>query len=337
MSEPGTQLTLAPEKPFVGESVELFLDQILPFSSLPPSAEFVANVGRYGVLQPPLLERVSRKGQETRYRILAGRRRVEARRQVALLNDEELNRVRITGYVVNLNGWQGGLDVLAAIENELRSENLVQTLTALEALAEEGATEAQIAETLGIPAQRQRRIWRMHDLVSELRAAVAANRMSVAAAERAARLAPDEQRALAAEAGDGRISGAMVADRRRVHRDTAVDDLFADLDAAVAMPPAEPVTVPNVVAPRFEAADWRERVLAHIRAALDELPLDAGPDDRKAAETWLQLQGCPSRSFGSWASTLSLLVAAGAGLGADSERLLVEAGFAEEQRVQAGG
>jgi len=69
---------------------------------------------------------------------------------------------------------------------------------------------------------------------------------------------------------------------------------------------------------QLDAESKRERILAHVRAALDELPVGADLGDRSAVENSLSGQGCPSRSYGSWASPASLLAAVAAGLGAEA-------------------
>ncbi|HEX4622453.1 MAG TPA: hypothetical protein VH208_12890, partial [Myxococcaceae bacterium] len=184
----------------------------------------------------------------------------------------------------------------------------------------------------------------------------------------AARLSQlDQERLVEVLADRKRLTGADVEALRHVERAAAVDELFAALGPdPEAAPPAEAVPAPptalsqitaiveawrghripphwamgdvaGVLAgeqpatppPPDEATTWQSRALAHILAALAELPPElqnpnAGvtpwPEEvastnRKAAGAVLERHGARLTSYGSWASPFPLLAAAAVSFG----------------------
>ncbi len=265
MAAAASQLTLSPSSPPRGEPCMIPLEQIKPVVALAPTPQFLSSVRSVGVLQPVILARTL--DGPYGYELLAGRRRYAAAMKV-MQENPDAGRTKVPAYVLQLDGWASGAAVVSAIENELRGANSMDTLQVLEALAAQGFTATQIASELGISPQRQRRIWRLHELIPELREAIADNRMSTAAGEKAARLSHTDQRALAAAASGKRITGHMVAASRQVRRDDALRSLFADLDAHAPMPAAATSVDAAAALAQIEAivAGWGEEPPRRPRA-----------------------------------------------------------------------
>lgn len=221
--EDACQLRLAPEAPLVGEARSVPLASIRPPAArLGAPPELVRSIRSVGLLQPLLL--VPTDGRDDYlYQVVEGARRWDALTQVAV---DDPSRDTVPALVVGLDGWQG-LDILSATANERRGPNIVQLLETLERLYAGGATPSQVHQATGMSPQRQRRVWRLHGLIPDLRAAVTSRQVTQAVAESAARLSAEDQASLAAS---GRVTAETVRAKRLVERSAAIEHLFADLD-----------------------------------------------------------------------------------------------------------
>ncbi|NJM68152.1 MAG: ParB N-terminal domain-containing protein [Acaryochloris sp. RU_4_1] len=177
------QLNLIPEKVATPKYRKVFVEE-LPQDLLGslPSKSFIESVRRFGVIEPVgLIENGSM------YTIAYGRRRIKAARQLKLIS--------IPAMIYPL-GWTPA-EVLALIENQHRSENVVAKLEAIDTLRRE-ATPEEICHAIGInKIQLNQAVHLLDGLIPALQDALRENRMAVSTAKKALKLEVDQQREVA--------------------------------------------------------------------------------------------------------------------------------------------
>ncbi len=191
------------------------LDQ-LDFDHEPgePSAQFIENVRRAGVIVPIVI----RHGQHVheRPRVLDGVRRCKAARLVGLT------------HVMATDADDLDPDVVTLITNNNRSPNPRTELAAIERLIKTtGATPKQLARELGIPYGTVKRRMKLRKLSGPARRRFEAGDIAIGVAERMSKLPKREQnRVLGETARDGvPITAEAISAVEQVGRAAAVAEL----------------------------------------------------------------------------------------------------------------
>jgi|GEM_PF-4775864 len=177
------QLQLLPEQPVSPEIRQVSVKELpeqLPGSE--PGKAFIQSVEKFGILQPVgLIE--SNFG----YHVAFGRRRIKAARLL------ELDSIPAHIYPAD---WTP-TEVLTLVENQQRRDNLAAKLEAIASLRLK-ATMNEICLAVGVTKTELRSAIRLIDgLIPELRLALAEGRMTASTAQKAVRLAPEQQQTLA--------------------------------------------------------------------------------------------------------------------------------------------
>jgi ParB/RepB/Spo0J family partition protein len=151
-----------------------------------PSAEFVESVKRDGVIEPIVLLRADKK-----VKVLTGRRRIKAARAAGL--------AKIPARVFDLGDEDSAAfqHIHILLLNGMRSDNPITDLEAIESLLLMGAEDKEIAAATGLSVQTIRRRLRLGALHKVLRDALRKGKITIAAAEKAARLPYPTQETLA--------------------------------------------------------------------------------------------------------------------------------------------
>lgn len=222
-----------------------------------PTAEMVASVKRFGVLDPIILTEtiVERKGrrEESKLDIENGRGRVLAARAAGL--------TEIPAHIYPRGLYAPG--VLTMMLNRQRRANPAAELAIVERLLSEGHAQSDICQATGKTKAEVNALLELVNLSPELRQAFAEGRLSVSCAGRAARLTPAQMlRLVTTLAENGKITTKDVAHARLTERQAAGgtipwDDLLAGKDA-------EDTDIP-----------WRSRIASQVRMLAQTLPTEA--------------------------------------------------------------
>jgi ParB/RepB/Spo0J family partition protein len=216
----------------VPQAVPEWEDTMIPLDALPlvyeaPPKGLVDSVRQFGVLQPIIVQVDMTSALLERpgpcFYIIAGRRRTAAARKAGL--------ERIPARILTNSAGDINPDTILLIENAERGPNVAAEARAVEALIAQGNDPKAISRATGMKIATVRKRMALKRLAPELFAALEAGRISPGAAEAAARLTMGEQTALLAKAEGKRITGDMVADRKRV---TASGTIQATLAGVVA-------------------------------------------------------------------------------------------------------
>lgn len=199
-----------------------------------PSADFVENVRRLGILQPvALIQAVPAGGG---YRIVEGRRRIGAMRQ--------LGRETIPAYVFEHGTTVAHAAAMTLSANMQRRANPVREFAAIRAMVGRGLTEQQIASELRIPLQTVRARMRLANLGSALMTLFQNGVLAPSVAERAARLDGERQASLYLRyQQNGRITAADVREVTQVRDREAVEEMPEDLFRTPDLPTPQIETV----------------------------------------------------------------------------------------------
>lgn len=133
-------------------------------NAVKPTAQMVASVKKYGVINP-----VTLRGDE----LVAGRRRVLA----AIAAGQATVPARIFPADYSKTA------ILSLIENEQRRANPISDLKSIEALQDSGMTDEEICNEVNCTKQRLAKILRVKNLIPELRIAFEAGLIKFSAAE----------------------------------------------------------------------------------------------------------------------------------------------------------
>lgn len=204
-----------------------------------PTAEFL-RLTEKGIIHPVLVQ----PNGTGKLKVLDGRRRVKAARHHGF--------AEIKGYLIPA-------DVpmaigLALVLNHQRSQNIVSDLLTIEELLNQGLPVAEIARQTGIPLATVNKRLKLQKLIPELREKLAAGKISPSNAEKASKLKPDEQKALAENKV---VTGKMVDEARCV----------------------KAVELPSFL---FETPGAPETVSTQVTAATDTPVLDVVPENPEA-------------------------------------------------------
>lgn len=250
------QLELLPDGMPKTRRARLQLSTLFGFEHARPRRELAESIARLGLLQPVVVA----ESRESGYRVIEGRRRVKAIKELAE-NGKWVSPPIVEALVID-DGAGYGEPVRSGMVLALhaaRSASPVSELHAIEAILEAGGEEAatvkRIAEQTGMPVQTVRRRLKLRRLSARLRAAFENGEMTASAAEAAARISAEQQQELerVADAGE-RVTLPMVKDASRGRSDAVAAELGAELFAERQTP-------------------WRATVRGHLRAALDAIPV----------------------------------------------------------------
>jgi len=212
-----------------------------------PTAEFL-RLTEKGIIHPVLVQ----PNGTGKLKVLDGRRRVKAARHHGF--------AEIKGYVFPPDVPAG--IALALILNHQRSQNIVSDLLAIEELLNQGLPVAEIARQTGIPLATVNKRLKLQKLIPELREKLAAGKISPSSAEKASKLKPEEQKALAENKV---VTGKMVDEARCAKAVELPSFLFETPDAAAS--PSTQVTAPTE-APVLDVLPENPEANARMFAAL---------------------------------------------------------------------
>ncbi|RRR76465.1 MAG: ParB/RepB/Spo0J family partition protein [Candidatus Viridilinea halotolerans] len=287
MSPPTPQavMPLLPGIPAMGESLDVALSDLPPDTQLhsdPPSALFLDSVKNLGILQPIQLIRTSRGASP--YIVAAGRRRIKAARATGM---ESIPAI------VFPEGWVRPA-VLAIAENEQRSTNDLSDLLAIESMRQEGFTDEQIRDSIGMGKPRFESIVVMQKLLPELRAALEQGKISIGLSRAIAPLPSAEQQKLlpALRAGSldyktyRKVYDEYQAAKKAAGGGTALPGVATTAPAATAAtPPAAsnpaPAPAPAPATWANTALPWQERAKLLLHEELRAIVPDTEADTLK--------------------------------------------------------
>lgn len=178
------QVELLPPEPVLGTQRMVLLGQ-LDYETVEVDPAFAASVRDLGVVQPIVVIPTTGSARPSRYRVIAGRRRVIAAAAAGQLS--------IPAYVLPF-GTSGMVAANAMLtENVHRRENPVTDLAAIRAMIGGGATLEQIGVALHIPLNVLRARMRLMSLSTDAREVLDDGLMSLSVAMRLARLPESQQ------------------------------------------------------------------------------------------------------------------------------------------------
>ena len=252
------QMNLLPTEALDFEEATIPLSEIaLPVMSVPAESSLVESIAAYGVLQPIIV----RFNMATNlYDVVAGRRRFDAARKVAV-TAEDGEDATIPARIIT---YAGDTNVITLVENTQRKDNPLSELQAIVALQKLGASEKDIQQATGFPIGSIRARMKLEKLVPELMQAVTIGTVSMTAATEAARLPAAIQKKLVKKlAENGKLKVEDLRAVRAVELGVAVktlpDDMFDDDERD------------------NSGDDWQRHVVQYLENALALIPAD---DDR---------------------------------------------------------
>lgn len=227
--------------PVTSEYKEIPLKDFPDFSSVNPTAQMVASVKRYGILEPVLM-----RGEQ----LVAGRRRVRAAKIAGLAT------VPARVFPDDFSNEY----ILSLVENEQRRHNPLTDLHSVEALMAAGKDEQTITAETGITPQRIRKILSVRKLIPHLRRAFEDGIIKYSVAAAAAKKPQKvQERLLDVLEDEGVLRLKDVQKICKVERKASVaalpDSLFGDV-------------VPN----------WKPNTLAKLQEARRQAEKDADTD-----------------------------------------------------------
>lgn len=151
---------------------------IPPEDGLPPSEKLIQSVRDEGVIEPLLLNRIN-----NRYKIISGRRRYRAA--------ETTERESVPAVITRVSPAKRA--VLTIKLNNLRADNFLADVDALQVLIDKKFDEKQIDELTGLLPQERERRMRLQLADKRLVEALRAGRASLSLAETIAKLPPTQQ------------------------------------------------------------------------------------------------------------------------------------------------
>jgi ParB/RepB/Spo0J family partition protein len=169
----------------------------IPLSELPPdevllsdapSRELIEDIGIRGQ-QDPISVTLDQNGK---YLVIAGRRRIKALRILLSASPEA---VKTVSAIVFTDIDQTSALNMAAVENNLRSENPLTDLQAIANLMDRnpGISLAEISRQTGIPIARVKKRLKLVNLAPEIKQAVIDNKITTNVAESIAKMGPGKQ------------------------------------------------------------------------------------------------------------------------------------------------
>lgn len=280
---PQTVMPLLPGIPAMGEALDVLLTDLPPDPQLhsdPPSAVFLDSVKNLGILQPIQLIRTSRGAHP--YVVAAGRRRIKAARATGM---ESIPAI------VFPEGWVRPA-VLAIAENEQRSTNDLSDLLAIESMRQEGFTDEQIRDSIGMGKPRFDSIMALQKLLPALRTAMEQGKISLGLSKAIALLPNAEQEKLlpALRAGSldyktyRKVYDEYQAAKKAASSGTALPGVPATTSAPPP-PPPPPTSSPAAASPQATWANpalpWQERAKLLLHEELRTIVPDSEADTLK--------------------------------------------------------
>jgi len=206
------------------------LEKIRREDSQPPSKGFVENIRAIGIQQPPVLE----KSADGMFIVVDGRRRIDAARMIGLaaipariLNGEEVCNV--------------DTDLITLAMNLQREANPGIEVDRIKSLLQKGMTQKELAEALGMPVFRLRRLFRLLSLGDEAARALNSGRIGFNTALVLSRLSRERQaQVLAAE---GKLTLKKAKDAKRKSYLEGASRLFDEIGRRAAELPADSLSL----------------------------------------------------------------------------------------------
>lgn len=152
-----------------------------------PSKELIEDIALRGQLDP--IQVTERDGK---YVVISGRRRIKALRKILEIDSKATRTVKA---MVITNIEDGSIMNLAAVENNLRSDNPLTDLEAINYLLSINPqiSEREISQQTGIPISRIRKRLKLTNLIPEINTAVISGKISISVAENIAKLSSAKQ------------------------------------------------------------------------------------------------------------------------------------------------
>jgi len=322
------QLDLIPNEPLPRAFAVVPLADIQPDDELygdPPSPAFVANIKAQGVLHPVGLVECS--SGPYMYRVLYGRKRIKAQRQ--------LGRDHVPAMIFPPHTTYE--QVMTVSENAQRAANPVTDVEAIDNLLRRGATVEQMAEAFGLTVPQVRARMRLLRLIGPLRAALRDCKMLSSAATEAARLPEaDQQRLADLLATQDTIRVKDVREMRRVRRDeamTALPGALFDEDEPLHEVVHQPAPVdsypPNGTLEEWRDLYWdRQEMVNEVYDALREIGAFTGLDTLTARLEFVKRRHEEAKTaLAALTDALAMIDALEPAITPEAQRLLMDAHF----------
>jgi ParB-like chromosome segregation protein Spo0J len=292
------QFTILPEEQYQPTLERIPLSSI-DGDSLEPSDRFVESIRALGLIQPIAVVMQPRN----RFRLIAGRRRVGALRQLAMERDTE-GDPEVPALVFPRGTPRHVASAMSISENVQRSANPLTDLVAIEEMVRAGASEQDIADQLHLPIGTIRSRMRLAALSPTLRAGLESGQIAPGVAERIARLDATRMQAMERVLSEhGRITSSDVSDALRVQAGAVInempDSLFEiesdglsgtetqDIGVAAGFAPqSELVPLPSLDESGLPSEQSWNGVLRAVQRAEQLLPAPENGDDENIA-AWL--------------------------------------------------
>ena len=229
-------------------------------NAIPPHADFVDSVRRFGVIQPIITATINEAdsdGSAKVIHVIQGRRRTLAARSVGI---ETLMERRYA-----LERWSQFDVLLLMLQRQQRANPAAEYLSAFR-LLQQGATANQIHAVTGIESGQLKKLMQLGELHTDLLDAFKEGRVTVGQAFQCSRLSNEMQKRIVSEMKCGtRISDKMIKACKAERRNAAMSAILNSPMLAALQAEAKPVTM----------EDLAERLSAGvINQMLDELAGD---------------------------------------------------------------
>lgn len=159
----------------------------------------VASIRTLGIIEPVVVRAVREGTARVGYEIIDGARRVEAARQLGLMD--------VPCLIVGSSTPSHVTEAMTLAANTVRAPNVLRELEAIESMQQDGVTLQQIEDVLHIPRRVLRDRLRLRRLLPSMRARVADGTLTPVLATLAARLSPEMQMVVAMRLdGNGNVT-----------------------------------------------------------------------------------------------------------------------------------
>lgn len=212
----------------------------IPLDLLPPNEYLLSDSPTKA-----LIEDIAIRGQVTpiqvtkdaddSYIIIDGRRRVKALRALAEAAEDKKEFDSVIAIVIDAPLSMQSILGLAAVENNLRTENPLTDLQAIRYLMDNNPqiSEQEISRQTGIPVARIRKRLKLNKLIPEIAQVVLKGNISVSVAEGVAKLSEQKQKSLLnkfIESGKITHDDVIVSQRATVAENVALLPDFPDIE-----------------------------------------------------------------------------------------------------------
>lgn len=221
-----------------------------------PDAAFVRSVERFGVQQPVVVVKI-----QDGYQLLDGRKRVFAAREAGLSE--------IAAVINSAEDWRA--PELLTLISELRKQNLIAQVRAVEALIEVGGDEKAVQSASGLSKSRVKKLFALVKMESRLKVGFYADSIKPGAASAAAVLPEEVQVTLGDDfEREGILTPAHV---RKVAEDLKLAELMGEQEVVME-------TKDMAASETTDASEVRKAEAARIGRRMLELLADLAVSDK---------------------------------------------------------